>query len=104
MMKSDAERCAEYEKFKKIDAAFRAGDLSALRTAVDDPTSVPNGPMPLTIGLCLEYAIYHSPLPFIRLLLEIGADPNPVDNAGFPQLIAALACSQSQTGSPGPDA
>jgi len=101
MMKSDAERCAEYEKFKKIDAAFRAGDLSALRTAVDDPTSVPNGPMPLTIGSCLEYAIYHSPLPFIRLLLEIDADPNPADNAGFPPLIAALACSQPQPGSPG---
>ena len=101
MMKSDAERCAEYEKFKKIDAAFRAGDLSALRAAVDDPTSVPNGPMPLTIGSCLEYAIYHSPLPFIRLLLEIGADPNPADNAGFPPLIAALSCSQPQPGSPG---
>jgi hypothetical protein len=58
-MKSDAERCAEYEKFKKIDAAFRAGDLAALRAAVDDPAVVPNGPMPLTIGACLEYAIYH---------------------------------------------
>jgi hypothetical protein len=61
-MESDAERCAEYEKFKKIDAAFRAGDLDALRAAVDDPAVVPNGPMPLTIGSCLEYAIYHSPL------------------------------------------
>ncbi|MFD2271076.1 hypothetical protein ACFS07_07935 [Undibacterium arcticum] len=61
-MKSDAERCAEYEKFKQIDAAFRAGDLAALRAAVDDPASVPNGPMPLTIGACLEYAICHSPL------------------------------------------
>ena len=53
-MKSDAERCAEYETFKKIDAAFRAGDLAALRGAVDDPASVPNGPMPLTIGSCLD--------------------------------------------------
>jgi hypothetical protein len=40
-MKSDAERCAEYERFKKIDAAFRAGDLDAgadprLRTRIDD--------------------------------------------------------------------
>jgi len=100
-MKSDAERCAEYEKFKKIDAAFRVGDFAALRTAVDDPASVPNGPMPLTIGSCLEYAIYHSPLPFIRMLLEIGADPNPADHAGFPPLIAALSCSGSQSGLPG---
>ena len=51
--KSDAERCAACEKFKEIDAAFRAGDLAALRVAVDDPATVPNGPMPLTIGSCL---------------------------------------------------
>jgi ankyrin repeat protein len=77
------------------------GDLAALRAAVDDPESVPNGPMPLTIGPCLEYAIYHSPLSFIRALLEIGADPNPSDHAGFPPLIAALSCSRPQPGSPG---
>jgi ankyrin repeat protein len=100
-MTSDAERRAEYEKFKKIDAAFRAGNLAALLAAVDDPANVPNGPMPLTIGSCLEYAIYHSPLPFIRTLLEIGADPNPSDHAGFPPLIAALSCSRPQPGSLG---
>jgi len=100
-MKSPAERRAEYEQFKKIDAAFRAGDLAALRTAVDDPGSVPNGPMPLAIGPCLEYAIYHSPLPFIRTLLEMGADPNPDDHAGFPPLIAALSCSRPRPGAPG---
>ncbi|HEY3303577.1 MAG TPA: ankyrin repeat domain-containing protein [Candidatus Binatia bacterium] len=100
-MKSDEERSAEYEKFKKVDAAFRAGDLAALRAAVDDPDGVPNGPMPPEIGPCLEYAVYHSPLPFIRELLEIGADPNPADHAGFPPLIAALSCSRPQPGSPG---
>jgi len=98
---SDTERCAEYEEFKRIDNAFRVGDLNALRAAVDDPESVPNGPMPLTIGPCLEYAIYHSPLSFIRTLLEVGANPNPADHAGFPPLIAALACSRPQPGSPG---
>ena len=97
-MKPDAERCAEYEKFKQIDAALRTGDLAALLAAVDDPASVPNGPMPLTIGSCLEYAIYHSPLAFIRMLLEIGADPNPADHAGFPPLIAALSCVRPQAG------
>ena len=74
-MMSDKERCAEYEQFKRIDNAFRVGDLVALRAAVDEPDKFPNGPMPLTIGRCLEYAIYHSPLSFIRTLLEIGADP-----------------------------
>jgi ankyrin repeat protein len=91
----------EHEQFKKIDAAFKAGDLAALRAAVDDPAMVPNGPMPLSIGLCLEYAIYHSPISFIRTLLDIGADPNPIDHAGFPPLIAALSCSHSQPGSVG---
>ena len=100
-MPSHAERCAEYARWKKIDEAFRTGDLDALRAAVDDPAAVPNGPMPLTIGSCLEYAIYHSPLPFIRTLLEHGADPVPADHAGFPPLIAALSCSRAQPGSAG---
>jgi hypothetical protein len=45
------------------------------------------------------YAIDHSPLAFIRTLLEIGADPNaPVDD-GFPPLIAALSCTREVSGS-----
>jgi uncharacterized protein len=100
-MSPHEERCAEHQRFLKIDAAFRQGDLAALKAAVDDPESVPNGPMPLAIGPCLEYAIYHSPLSFIRELLELGADPNPTDHAGFPPLIAALSCSRPHPGSPG---
>jgi ankyrin repeat protein len=99
-MSSDESRRAEHLRFVKIDAAFRAGDLAALRAAVEDPDAVPNGPMPLAIGPCLVYAIYHSPVPFIRALLELGAEPNPTDHAGFPPLIAALSCSRSQPGSP----
>jgi len=91
----------EHERIMRIDAAFRAGDLAALRAAVEDPDRVPNGPMPLAIGPCLEYAIYHSPLPFIRTLLEIGANPNPEHHAGFPPLIAALSCTHPQPGAPG---
>ena len=100
-MNIEADCSAENDRFKKIDAAFRVGDLAALRAAVADPASVPNGPMPLTIGACLEYAIYHSPLSFIRTLLEIGADPNPANHTGFPPLIAALSCSRPRPGSPG---
>jgi hypothetical protein len=40
-MTSDEERCAEYERFKKIHAAFKAGDLEALREAVEDPVVSP---------------------------------------------------------------
>jgi ankyrin repeat protein len=92
------ERCAEAQTFQLIDQAFRRGDLDALRAAVDDPALVPNGQMPLTIGMCLVYAIYHSPLPFIRTLLEIGADPNAPVHDGFPPLIAALSCSRDAPG------
>jgi ankyrin repeat protein len=100
-MPSEEERCAEAAKCLRLDKAFREGDLAALRAAVDDPDRFPNGLMPLAIGPCLEYAIYHSPLPFIRTLLELGADPNPVAHAGFPPLIAALSCSRPRPGARG---
>jgi ankyrin repeat protein len=100
-MEPDADRRAQTGQILKIDAAFRSGDLAALRAAVDDPDDVPNGILPLAIGRCLAYAIYHSPFAFIRTLLEIGADPNPTDHSGFPPLIAALSCSRPQPGSPG---
>ena len=97
-MTSDDERCAEAAKLQRIDEAFQAGDLDALRAAVDDPSAIPNGRMPITVGSCLVYAIYTSPLAFIRRLLEIGANPNaPVDD-GFPPLIAALSCPREVPG------
>lgn len=92
--------CGEIGRVMRIDAAFKAGDLSTLRAAVEDPEAITNGPMPLAIGPCLEYSIYHSPIAFIRELLELGADPNPTQHDGFPPLIAALSCSRSQPGSP----
>jgi uncharacterized protein len=100
MQTNDARR-AEHDRFRAIDAAFRAGDLAALRTAVEDPSAIPNGHMPLAVGPCLEYAIYHSPLAFIRELIELGADVNPAHHDGFPPIHAALSCSHPQPGSSG---
>jgi len=97
-MATEEERCAEAEEFQRIRHAFREGDLDGLRAAVKDPTVIPNGRMPGNIGACLVNAIYHSPLAFIRTLLEMGADPNaPVDD-GFPPLIAALSCARDVPG------
>jgi uncharacterized protein len=97
-MATEEERCAEAKQLQRIDDAFRGGDLELLRAAVDDPALIPNGRMPDTIGSCLVYAIYHSPLAFIRTLLEIGADPKvPVDD-GFPPLIAALSTGREVPG------
>ena len=98
-MGSEEDRRAEAAKLQRVDEAFKKGDLSALRAAVDDPASVPNGQMPLTVGSCLVHAIYRSPLAFIRTLLEIGANVNaPVDD-GFPPLTAALSCARQVPGS-----
>ena len=97
-MATEDERCAEAKKFQRIDDAFRKGDLDGLRAAVEDPAMVPNGCMPDTVGSCLVYAIYHSPLAFIRTLLEIGADPNAPADDGFPPLIAALSCARDVPG------
>jgi len=97
-MSTDEDRCREARQLSRIDAAFRAGNLEALRASVDDPSSIPNGPMPMTVGSCLVYAIYWSPLRFIRELLDLGADPKAPADDGFPPLIAALSCSTDAPG------
>ena len=75
-----------------IHDAYKRGDLEKLKALLGDPPDFPNCRGPKGVGdIILEYAIYHSPLAFIRELLELGADPNYEDNAGFPSLIAALS-------------
>jgi uncharacterized protein len=101
---SDSERCAKSALFTRIHNAFHSGDLDALRAALDDPPDFPNVSGP--IGICgpiLEYAIYHSPIAFIRTLLERGASPNYADHIGFPSLIAAMSCMQSPKNRPRDD-
>jgi ankyrin repeat protein len=66
-----------------------------VRELLDDP-DFPNCRGPRGVGeIILEYAIYWSPLPFIRKLLELGAEVNYGDHAGFPCLIAALSTSRA---------
>ena len=96
---SEEERCAEAKKFDRIAAAFQAGDLAALRAAVDDPSLIPNGHLHDAIGWPLVYAIYWSPLAFIRTLLEAGADPNIPVADGIPPLIAAIVKTRHVPGS-----
>ena len=97
---------AQHRRFLEIDGAFKRGDLEGLRAALEHPAAFPNDPLPLDVfgpaGTVLEYAIYHSPVSFIRALLEAGANPCPEahEHAGFPPLIAALSCTRTQPGSP----
>lgn len=95
---TEEERCAEAKKLERIDAAFRSGDLDALRAAVDDPAVLPDGFIHPAIGHTLVYAIYRSPLTFIRTLLEMRANANAPADDGFPPLIAALSCARDQPG------
>jgi ankyrin repeat protein len=75
-----------------VHEAYKRGDLNALRELLGDPPDFPNCRGPAEI--VLEYAIYHSPLVFIRTLLELGAEPNYGDHAGFPSLMAALSADR----------
>jgi len=78
-----------------LHKAYVEGDLEAVKKALGNPADFPNCLGPLGVGeICLEYAIYHSPLSFIQTLLELGADPNYPDHCGFPSLIAALSTSR----------
>lgn len=81
-------------QFAATDQAYRSGNVARLREALGNPPDFPNCGQPLDLGVGdrpLEYAIYWSPIAFIGELLELGADPNYPDPAGFPPLIAALS-------------
>jgi len=79
-----------------IHEAYRRGDLEGLKKLLGEPPDFPNCRGSAGAGdIILEYAIYHSPLPFIRALLELGAGPNYEDHAGFPALIAALSADRA---------
>lgn len=75
----------------RVHEAFQKGDLEGLKALLGDPADFPNSPSPsVAIGNFLEYAIYHSPLAFVRTLLELGADID-YEHSGFPCLIAVLS-------------
>lgn len=79
-----------------IHEAFKRGDLEALKALLGNPPEFPNCRGRRGVGeIILEYAIYWSPLDFVRTLLDLGADPNYQDPAGFPSLIAALSTERA---------
>lgn len=84
--------------FRRVHAAFVEGDMHALRSEIDHLGGFPNTAPDLAIGTPLVYAIYWSPLAFVRELLDAGADPDASDGDGFPPLIAALTCATPAPG------
>jgi ankyrin repeat protein len=88
----------EVSRFRRLDGAFRRGDLPALYRDLGKLDGFPNVVAHPAIGACLTYAIYHGPLSLVRSLLEAGADPNWPAEDGFPPLIAALSCAERAPG------
>ena len=81
-----------------IHDAYVKGDLEALKALLRHPPDFPNCRGPRGVGqVILEYAIYHSPIAFVRTLLELEANPNYGDNTGFPSLLAALSSQRPET-------
>jgi uncharacterized protein len=80
-----------------LHEAYKRGDVEAVCAALGNPDNFPNCPGPIGMGsIVLEYAIYHSPLVFIRTLLDLGADPNYASPGGFPSLIATLSTDRPE--------
>ena len=74
--------------------AYKKGDLEALKACLGYPANFPNNRPPSGWdSTCLDYAIYHSPLPFVRTLLELDADPN-YEEGSYPSLLAALSSAR----------
>lgn len=87
-------------RFLRLDAAFHSGDFETLRQELGAENGFPNVVAHPAIGLCLIYAIYHSPLGLVRALLDAGADVCRDGGDGFPPLIAALSTFETVPGSP----
>jgi ankyrin repeat protein len=87
------DRAETYRRFQRLTAAYRAGDLAAVKAALGWPEHFPNTPQPMALASGdwpLVTAINLSPFRFVRQLLELGADPNYDAPDGFPSLFTAL--------------
>ena len=68
----------DVERYRRLDEAFRTGDMIALHRELGSNECFPNVVAHPAMGACLTYAIYHSPLTFVGELLEAGADPDEI--------------------------
>lgn len=78
-----------------LHGAFVAGDMAAVRALLGGPPWPADPPQPAAFGHPLTYAVYHSPLAFIRQLLSLGVGARFADPAGFPPLVAAMTSGRT---------
>ena len=95
---NDEERCAEARTFQRVHDAFVRGDIVELRAALDHPEDFPNTWAGMAVGTLLVYAVYWSPIAFVRELLDAGANPNRHDDDGFPPIIGGLVDAADRAG------
>ena len=99
-MGADEDRCEIYRRHRRLDAAYRAGDMAGLKAVLGWPQDFPNTPQPMEYASGdwpLVTAIALSPLRFIRQLLDLGADPNYQALDGFPSLMTVLDAPRPDT-------
>ncbi|MGZ3275727.1 MAG: ankyrin repeat domain-containing protein [Caulobacteraceae bacterium] len=100
-METSEDRRETYRRFQQLTAAYRAGDLAAVKAALVWPEGFPNTPQPMELASGdwpLVTAINLSPLPFVRQLLDLGADPDYEAPDGFPSLFVALDSGRPDRG------
>jgi ankyrin repeat protein len=91
---------ADSQRFRRLDAAFRAGDLATIQVMLGAEPGFPDIRPHPAMGTCLTYALYHSPVSLVAALLDAGADPSRPEEDGFPPLVAALTCAEATPGAP----
>jgi uncharacterized protein len=96
MLEVPEDRFERHRLFQAIDDAFKAGNFDGLGLALGGSPRWFDEAMPSELGLGhpLEYAIYWSPVDFIRRLIEAGSGPDYSHHAGFPSIIAALSTNR----------
>jgi ankyrin repeat protein len=91
-------RYETHRLLQRLNSAYKAGDLTELQTVLGWPESFPNSLQPFELASGdwpLVTAINLSPLPFIRQLLDLGADPNFEALDGFPSLMVAIDANRT---------
>ncbi len=74
----------------ELDRALRAGDLAAVRAALETPAEYPNAVDGYSGGTVLQLALFNAPVVTVGALLDDGADPNFEALDGFPALLLVL--------------
>lgn len=90
-MPHSADPARQFQRFKSIDAAFKAGDFGGLTTLLGSSRWF-DEPLPWGQGADypLEHAIHWSPITLIHAMLDAGANPNYPAHS-FPSITTALS-------------